>query len=54
MQVVVQEERESFAAFLTQICAIIGGVFTVTGLLDGLVYHGHDLIARKMEIGKAI
>jgi len=54
MQVMVQEERESFAAFLTQICAIIGGVFTVTGLLDGLVYHGHDLISRKMEIGKAI
>lgn len=54
MQVVVQEERESFAAFLTQLCAIIGGVFTVTGLLDGLVYHGHDLIARKGEIGKAI
>jgi len=54
MQVMVQEERESFAAFLTQLCAIIGGVFTVTGLLDGLVYHGHDLIARKGEIGKAI
>jgi len=31
VQVVVQEERESFAAFLTQLCAIIGGVFTVTG-----------------------
>ena len=30
-QVMVQEERESFAAFLTQLCAIIGGVFTVTG-----------------------
>ena len=29
-QVMVQEERESFAAFLTQLCAIIGGVFTVT------------------------
>ena len=28
--------------------------YQVTGLLDGLVYHGHDLIARKGEIGKAI
>jgi len=54
MQVLVREERESFAAFLTQICAIIGGVFTVTGLVDGLVYHGADLVSRKMEIGKAI
>ena len=39
MQVVVTEEREAFASFLTQICAIIGGVFTVTGLLDSVVYH---------------
>ena len=54
MEVVVREERESFAAFLTQICAIIGGVFTVTGLVDGLVYHGADLVSRKMEIGMAI
>lgn len=54
MQVVVSEERESFAAFLTQICAIIGGVFTVTGLLDGLVYHGHNTFKRKMEIGKGM
>ena len=35
----VTEEREAFASFLTQICAIIGGVFTVTGLLDSVVYH---------------
>jgi len=54
MQVVVSEERESFAAFLTQICAIIGGVFTVTGLVDGLVYHGHNTFKSKMEIGKGI
>ena len=50
----VREERESFAAFLARSCAIIGGVFTVTGLVDGLVYHGADLVSRKMEIGKAI
>jgi len=54
MQVFVQEEKKSFASFLTQICAIIGGVFTVTGLLDGLVYHGSASIKRKMELGKAI
>jgi len=54
MQVLVQEETKSFAAFLTQICAIIGGVFTVTGLLDGVVYHGNNAVRRKMELGKAI
>jgi len=54
MQVVVSEERQKFASFLTQICAIIGGVFTVTGLIDGLVYHGGNTFRRKMEIGKGI
>ena len=54
MQVVVSEERESFAAFLTQLCAIIGGVFTVTGIVDGLVYHGANTFKAKMEIGKGM
>ena len=53
MQVVVREERKTFAAFLTQICAIIGGVFTVTGLLDALVFHTSNSLRKKMEIGKA-
>jgi len=54
MQVLVQQKSKTFAAFLTQICAIIGGVFTVTGLLDGLLYHGHGAIKRKLELGKMI
>lgn len=53
MQVVVREERKSFASFLTQICAIIGGVFTVTGLIDGVVFHGGNTLRKKLEIGKA-
>jgi len=28
------------ADFLTQLCAIIGGVFTVIGLIDNVIYHG--------------
>mmetsp|Transcript_20644 Transcript_20644/g.69275 ORF Transcript_20644/g.69275 Transcript_20644/m.69275 type:complete len:470 (-) Transcript_20644:396-1805(-) len=54
IQVVVRRERESFAAFLTQICAIVGGVFTITGLIDSIIYHGDRMVRRKMEIGKAI
>mgnify|MGYP003328867161 CR=1 FL=1 len=53
MQVVVREERKTFANFLTQLCAIIGGVFTVTGLLDGAIFHGGNSLRKKMEIGKA-
>ena len=53
MQVVVREESKSFASFLTQLCAIIGGVFTVTGLVDGAIFHTGNSLRKKMEIGKA-
>lgn len=52
MQVQVREVQESFASFLTQICAIIGGVFTVTGLIDGGIFHTSNALKRKLEIGK--
>ena len=29
----------SVGIFLLKVCAIIGGVFTVTGLVDSVVYH---------------
>ena len=54
MQVIVEQQRKSFAAFLTQVCAIIGGVFTVTGLLDGVLYHSSAAVRRKMQMGKII
>jgi hypothetical protein len=54
MQVTVTEVRQSLAAFLTSICAIIGGVFTVTGLIDGGIFHTTNALKKKMEIGKAI
>ena len=48
------QKSKTFAAFLTQICAIIGGVFTVTGLLDGVLYNAHAAVKRKLELGKLI
>jgi hypothetical protein len=38
--------------FLTGVCAIIGGVFTVAGLIDSLIYHSAKAIQKKMELGK--
>jgi hypothetical protein len=32
------ETRKSLAHFLTQLCAILGGVFTVAGMIDKLIY----------------
>jgi len=47
------ETRKSFAHFLTGVCAIIGGVFTVAGLVDSLIYHSMKSLKKKIELGKA-
>jgi len=52
IKVTFTEEHISFLHFLTNVCAIIGGVFTVSGILDSFIYHGHRAIKKKMEIGK--
>eukprot|EP01119_Soliformovum_irregulare_P003075 TRINITY_DN13373_c0_g1_i1.p1 TRINITY_DN13373_c0_g1~~TRINITY_DN13373_c0_g1_i1.p1 ORF type:complete len:387 (-),score=108.40 TRINITY_DN13373_c0_g1_i1:25-1185(-) len=45
------EHRKSFSHFLTGVCAIIGGVFTVAGLVDSFIYTGMRL-KKKIELGK--
>jgi len=47
------EKTKSFAHFLTGICAIIGGVFTVAGLIDSVLYSSMRSLGKKMELGKA-
>jgi len=49
-----REQRKSFAHFLTGVCAIIGGVFTVAGLIDSFIYQGMRSLKKKMELGKAM
>ncbi|KAL9315770.1 hypothetical protein ACSQ67_016771 [Phaseolus vulgaris] len=46
------EEHVSFLHFLTNVCAIVGGIFTVSGILDSFIYHGQRAIKKKMELGK--
>eukprot|EP00808_Paulinella_micropora_P030488 g10501.t1 len=46
------ETRSSMAHFLVQICAIIGGVFTVLGLVSGMVNTTVKSMMRKAEIGR--
>ncbi|XP_077241504.1 uncharacterized protein LOC143882013 [Tasmannia lanceolata] len=52
IKVIFTEEKVSFLHFLTSICAIVGGVFTVSGIVDAFVYHGQRAIKKKIEIGK--
>merc|ERR1712108_132591 len=51
IKVTFTEEHISFLHFLTNMCAIVGGVFTVSGILDSFVFHGQKAIKKKMEIG---
>ncbi|CAG9462263.1 unnamed protein product [Pedinophyceae sp. YPF-701] len=51
IKVEVVEERASFLHFLTNVCAIVGGVFTVAGILEATVYHAAR-IRKKIELGK--
>ena len=53
MQVVVTEEAETLFRFVVYIFAIIGGGFTVFGMIDGLVFHGDRLLREKRGLGKA-
>ena len=53
-QVRYREERMSFLHFLTSVCAIVGGVFTVSGILDAFVYHGAQAVRKKVDLGKQI
>ncbi|XP_004364824.1 Ergic3 protein [Capsaspora owczarzaki ATCC 30864] len=52
MLVKITERRKSFMHFLTGVCAIVGGVFTVAGLVDATIYHSYRSIKKKMELGK--
>lgn len=41
-----------FYKFLTSLCAVIGGVFTIIGLLDSGVFHAMNSIQKKQQLGK--
>lgn len=46
------EKREATSHFLVQVCAVIGGVFTVAGLLDSVLHKSIVALAKKAQIGK--
>ncbi|PVD32633.1 hypothetical protein C0Q70_08076 [Pomacea canaliculata] len=53
MMVKYTEKQRSFMHFLTGVCAIVGGIFTVAGLIDSVIYHSARAIQKKIELGKA-
>jgi len=53
MLVQYTEKRRSFMHFLTGVCAIVGGIFTVAGLIDSMIYHSARALQKKIDLGKA-
>ena len=45
-------ERGSIFHFLVQVCAIIGGVFTIAGIIDSIIHRSVSNIIKKAEFGK--
>lgn len=54
MQITYKESRKSFGSFLTGVLAIVGGVFTVAGLIDRVVYRAEKAYKKKLEMGKTL
>jgi len=48
-----QEKEKSLGHFASGLCAIIGGIFTVAGILDKMVYNSARILQQKSELGKA-
>jgi len=40
------ETKSTFLQFMTRVCGIVGGVFTVSGLIDGVLYHSYEAIKK--------
>lgn len=47
-----KETRQSLSHFVVQICAVIGGIFTVAGLFDSCLHRSIVTLAKKAELGK--
>lgn len=47
ISIVVQRERMSLYRFVTSSCAIIGGVFTVIGLLESILHVTAQSLSKK-------
>lgn len=52
MSVIITESRMPFYHFITNVCAIIGGMYTIFSLLDTIVYQGSKIIKKKTNLGK--
>jgi len=46
------DKRKSFSHFLVQVCAIVGGVFTVLGIVNSVLHSTLKTVLQKANMGK--
>ncbi|KAI8329728.1 endoplasmic reticulum vesicle transporter-domain-containing protein [Chlamydoabsidia padenii] len=54
MRVIYTEERKSLASTLVSICAILGGILTVAGIIDGVLYKAKTIQKENGGRGKSL
>lgn len=52
IQIIVTEEKRAWYHFVTTLCAIVGGVYVVAGMIDSLILGGAEVLRKKLELGK--
>ena len=52
MTVVYSRQSIPFYHFITSLCAIVGGIFTVVGMFDAALFRGYKSVVVKKSIGK--
>ena len=46
-----KQDKENFFEFIVYICAIVGGIFTIAGIVDAMIHKSVSAIF-KQRIGK--
>jgi hypothetical protein len=54
MQIIYRQNQPSLTNLITGILGIAGGIFTVAGLVDSVMYKAERSFKRKVELGKAL
>lgn len=52
IQITVTEKTKPFYHFITAVCAVVGGVFTVAGIIDSMAYTTARTFKKKVDLGK--
>ncbi|KAG5463335.1 MAG: endoplasmic reticulum vesicle transporter-domain-containing protein [Olpidium bornovanus] len=51
--VTYRETQRTLSWLVTGVCSIVGGIFTVAGIVDSVLYRAEKTLRKKMQLGKA-